>query len=231
MTRINLDADTAHRISLLGAQDSDGRTLPDFDGVTWGSVGEAAPVHGRRERQRRRVVRRPEPPGHDRKPHRSLGQGGDEGIQNDSDGNLWIVEDSGGSNTAGTVARRPNSFVFRVVPAAPGDLLHGELQALQVFAADDHPITFESQAAVDNAGQVALHSYGNSFETRWVTIHDTAVDGATPFNANALAKAAATCAAGRSQLSSDAASRRSTSQASRTSSSPVRSLPIARRRT
>ena len=35
-----------------------------------------------------------------------------------------------------------------------------------------------------------LHTYGATFTTRWVTIHDTATDGTTPFNANALAKAA-----------------------------------------
>jgi hypothetical protein len=35
--------------------------------------------------------------------------------------------------------------------------------------------------------QLALHIYGSSFRTRWITIHDTAVDGNTPFNANTLA--------------------------------------------
>jgi hypothetical protein len=38
--------------------------------------------------------------------------------------------------------------------------------------------------------QVALHTYGQSFDTRWVTIHDTAVDGTAPFNANTAATAA-----------------------------------------
>ena len=36
----------------------------------------------------------------------------------------------------------------------------------------------------------ALHTYGKRFKTQWVTIHDTAMDGTAPFNANALAKAA-----------------------------------------
>jgi secreted PhoX family phosphatase len=35
---------------------------------------------------------------------------------------------------------------------------------------------------------VALHTYHKQFATRWVTIHDTATDGMTPFNANTLAK-------------------------------------------
>src|SRR5262249_40517560 len=81
-----------------------------------------------------------------------------------------------------------NSFVFRFVPRRPGDLHNGKLQALQVLAADGHPITFDSQAALNNPDQVALHSYGSSFATRWITIHDTAVDGTAPFSANTLAK-------------------------------------------
>ena len=31
---------------------------------------------------------------------------------------------------------------------------------------------------------MALHTYGSVFDTRWVTIHDTAVDGNAPFDAN-----------------------------------------------
>jgi secreted PhoX family phosphatase len=34
-----------------------------------------------------------------------------------------------------------------------------------------------------------LHTYGDSFDTRWVTVHDTEVDGTAVFNANAHAKA------------------------------------------
>jgi hypothetical protein len=117
-----------------------------------------------------------------------LGRGGYEGIQDDSDGNIWIVEDVGGSNKPGGTARRPNSFVYRYVPGKPGDLHNGKLQALQVLRAGT-PITFESQAALASPDQVALHTYGASFATRWVTLHDTATDGNTPFDANALAKA------------------------------------------
>ena len=86
-------------------------------------------------------------------------------------------------------AKLPNSFIYRYVPAHKGDLKHGKLQALQVLNAAGTPITVESQAAVNAPDQVALHSYGTSFETRWVTVHDTAVDGSVPFNANTAAKA------------------------------------------
>src|SRR5262249_51949805 len=46
-----------------------------------------------------------------------------------------------------------------------------------------------SEAGIANADQVALHAYGNSFKTNWVTIHDTAIHGTTPFVANTFAKA------------------------------------------
>src|SRR5262245_25327401 len=115
----------------------------------------------------------------------SLGRGGYEGIQNDGDGNLWIVEDIGGSNKpsppdtvcggtgqpACSTARRPNSFVYRFVPASPGDLNDGKLQALQVMSkSHSGAITFASQQPMQSQDQQDLHTYGNVFDTRWVTI-------------------------------------------------------------
>ncbi len=120
----------------------------------------------------------------------ALGRGGYEGIQDDSDGNLWICEDIGGSSKPGTKARKPNSYVYRYVPQSPGDFAHGKLQALQVLNEAGEPITAASQEAVNSPDQLALHTYGKSFETRWVTIHDTAIDGNAPFQALPLAKAA-----------------------------------------
>jgi secreted PhoX family phosphatase len=48
----------------------------------------------------------------------------------------------------------------------------------------------ESQTALCAPDQVALRTFGRSFDTRWITLHDTAVDGNAPFNANTAAKAA-----------------------------------------
>ena len=79
----------------------------------------------------------------------ALGRGGYEGIQDDSDGDIWIVEDIGGSNKPGTTAKRPNSFLYRYVPSRPGDLHNGRLQVLQVLNQAGAPVTFESQAAVN----------------------------------------------------------------------------------
>ena len=203
ITRINLDADAAHRVTLLATQDANGNQITTIDGSTWDPWAQrllfttentAAPTY----------AATPGLPSTVTDVSGALGRGGYEGIQNDDRGNLWIAEDIGGSNKppAGsatcsnsgtpppqcTVARRPNSFLYRYVPAHKGDLANGKLQVLQVLNAAHQPITFESEAALNNPDQVALHTYRNTFQTRWVTIHDTAVDGTTPFNANTLAK-------------------------------------------
>jgi hypothetical protein len=189
ITRINLDADAAHRVTLLATKDSQGNPIAPIDGSTWDPWAQrllfttengGAPTYSATPGFPSRVV----------DISGALGRGGYEGIQNDSRGDVWIVEDSGGAFKNGTTAKRPNSFVYRYVPTHPGDLSHGKLQALQVLNSGGTPITFESQEALNNPDQVALHTYGRSFKTQWVTIHDTAVDGTTAFDANAAAKAA-----------------------------------------
>jgi len=197
ITRINLDADANHRVTLLGTQDTDAQDLPDFDGSTWdpwaqrllftaegskgGGVWQSTTGPGATIENLTGII----------------GQGGYEGIQNDSVGNLWIVEDIGGAKgTVNNKAKQQNSFVLRFVPTNPSDLkAGGKLQALQVQsqATPGSPIAFHAGAAdADILSQDAkdLHTYGKSFTTTWVTIHDTAVDGTAPFNANALAKTA-----------------------------------------
>jgi hypothetical protein len=187
ITRINLDADAAHRVTLLATQDASGNAISTIDGSTWDpwaqrllftTENSSAPTY----------AATPGYPSNVSDVSGALGRGGYEGIQNDDDGNIWIVEDIGGSNKGSTVARRPNSFLYRYVPAKPGDLENGKLQVLQVENGSGQPITFDSEAALNNPDQVALHTYGNSFTTHWVTIHDTAVDGEVPFVANNLAK-------------------------------------------
>jgi len=196
ITRINLDADAAHRVTLLATKDSDGNALPVIDGSTWDPFAqkllftwEGNATSGGGVWQSNLAV-----PATVDALTASIGRGGFEGIQNDSAGNLWIVEDIGGANkldgATSTPARRPNSFVYRFVPDSPGDLTKGKLQALQVLRADGTPITFESQLPMNSPDQVALHTYGNTFATKWVTVHDTATAPAGSFDANAAAKAA-----------------------------------------
>jgi hypothetical protein len=192
LTRINLDADAAHRVTLMATRDVQGNPIAAIDGSTWDPFAKrllfttengGAPTYSATVTYPSQVE----------DVSGALGRGGYEGIQDDGYGNIWIVEDVGGAgklDAAGksTTARRPNSFLYRYVPSKPGDLLNGRLQVLQVINGD-HPVSFESQAALFAPDQVALRTYGRRFQTSWVTIHDTAVDGITPFDANALAKA------------------------------------------
>jgi hypothetical protein len=194
ITRVNLDADAAHRVTVLATKDRAGDSLATIDGIAWDpwakrllltTEDSSAPTY----------AATPGYPSEVEDISGALGRGGYEGIQDDSAGDIWIVEDAGGDvklDQAGTktTAKRPNSFLYRYVPVRRGDLADGRLQVLRVSAPDGHPITFASQAGLNNPDQVLLHTYGHSLKTTWVTIHDTAADGTTPFDANTLAKAA-----------------------------------------
>ena len=218
ITRINLDADPAHRVTLLASTQAGGgpntginlaagTNLPDFDGSAWnpftqtllfsfegngtstGGIWEATPDFPSTVVDRLGL----------------FGRGGFEGIQEDGDGNIWLVEDLGGSNGtasgATNLAKQPNSFVFRFIPKNRSDLnAGGKLQVLQVDGKDGQPVKFggdpvtgvPTQAQIDadvtSTFMADLHTYGNSFKTRWITVHDTAVDGFATFNANLAAK-------------------------------------------
>ena len=189
ITRINLDADARHRVTLLATQDANGQPLSTIDGSTWDPWAKRL-LFTTENQDAPTYAATPGYPSKVADVSGALGRGGYEGIQNDSAGNLWIVEDIGGDFKGNTKAKRPNSFIYRYVPSKPGDLEHGKLEALQVLNEHGDPITFDSQADLNDPDEVALHTYGNTFHTRWVTIHDTAVDGNTPFDANVAAKAA-----------------------------------------
>jgi hypothetical protein len=188
ITRINLDADVAHRVTLMAIRDTLGRPLANIDGSTWDPFAQRLLVTTENENAATYAATVTFPSVVE-DVSGALGRGGYEGIQNDSAGNLWIVEDIGGANKPGTTARIPNSFVYRYVPARPGDLHNGKLQVLQAIN-DGHPVTQATQTALCAPDQVALRTYGRTFVTNWVTIHDTAVDGNASFDANPLAKAA-----------------------------------------
>jgi hypothetical protein len=130
-----------------------------------------------------------------------IGKGGYEGIHVDDLGNLLLIEDVGGvtvhvdpnDENSPKVAKQPNSFVYRFVPYNTKDLSQGgKLQALQV-SIDGSPLIFHADDPVGDVfsfNQVLLHTPGTSYPVAWVTIHDTAVDGTAPFDANAAAKTA-----------------------------------------
>jgi Bacterial protein of unknown function (DUF839) len=211
VTRVNLDADPAHKVTLLASTqiatpNLPAGNLPVIDGSVWnpftktllfsfegngsttGGIWEATPDFPSTVVDRLGL----------------FGRGGYEGIQEDNDGNIWLVEDIGGKNgttgagLATNNAKQPNSFVFRFVPYTKGNLDNGgKLQVLQVTGKNDVPSTFTGGAAPTQAqidGDITsqfmkdLHTYGNAFQTRWITIHDTRTDGTATFNANVLAK-------------------------------------------
>ncbi|MEP7055059.1 MAG: alkaline phosphatase PhoX [Actinomycetota bacterium] len=197
VTRINLDADTAHRVTLIATNDENG-PLPTYDGITWDPFRHKlllASEHGNSPTGGVWAISAELPASGLAVGHQlpGFGFGGYEGIQNDAQGNVLVVEDIGGT-TVPTKARQPNSFVYKFVPRERGSLEAGALYALQVTSArSGQPITFHAADAVGDtfSPDVAdLHTYGKSFGTMWVLVHDTASDGAASFDANLAAKAA-----------------------------------------
>jgi len=198
ITRINLDADVAHRVTLMATKDDLGNPLPAFDGSTW--YPWAQRLLFTREAGANGGVWQAtlDVPSKVEDVSGVFGRGGYEGIQADSDGNLWIVEDVGGARgTVNNNALRPNSFIYRFVPYDKSDLKSGggKLQVLGVKSKRHlGNIVFNTSDTADTAilslDVRDLHTYGLAFNTEWITIHDTAVSGTTtPFDANALAKA------------------------------------------
>jgi hypothetical protein len=199
ITRINLDADAAHRVTLLATKQADGTPIPTIDGSTWDPWAKRLLFTTESGGNASVLQSTPDVNATVEDVSWALGRGGYEGIQNDSAGNLWLVEDVGGASPAGSKAKNPNSFVYRFLPYDKADLTKGgKLQALQVVSRrSGQPIGFQPIDAAHPTGgvftddQKDLSSYGPSFSTRWVTIHDTRIDAShQPFDANAAAKAA-----------------------------------------
>lgn len=194
VTRIDLDqANPAQRVSLVSDVDNNGAPLPTFDGITWDPFGQqllltaesGAPKGGVWAVQ---LDANGNPVTGAAVGLPALGSGGYEGVQNDSDGNVWLVEDIGGSTVAGTNGKKPNSYVYRFVPANKADLTKGgTLQALQVLRKDGTAAT-ASQLSANPSDQVItdLHTYGTTLRTAWVPVHT----GTTAFNATTSAAAA-----------------------------------------
>ena len=191
ITRVNLDADNAHKVTVLASTLSDGTTpVPIIDGSTWDPFAQKLLFTTENDTPGISIVQASlEFPSSVDNLAGSFGIAAYEGVQNDSDGNVWLVEDSGGpTSTTYPHSKQPNSFVYRFVPKHKDSLKAGKLQVLQVTSLrNGQPIAFQSADAA-TADIVDLHTYGKSFATSWVTIHDTDVDGTAPFNANTLAK-------------------------------------------
>jgi len=204
ITRINLDVtEKAHKITLLTpvGQDGlthfnsiDGSTYNPFTGTLLFTQETTFPNGGVIE------VSTTWPPTANRLDG-ILGSTGYEGIHPDDQGNLLLIEDVGGTKVnvdpndpnSPKAARQPTSFVYRFVPYDKTNLSKGgKLQALQV-SIDGKPVVFNANDPVGDTfalAQLQLHTPGTSYPVQWVTVHDTAVDGTTAFDANTAAKAA-----------------------------------------
>lgn len=190
VTRVDLDqADPAKRVSLVADADANGGSLPTFDGITWDpfthqlllTAEASAPTGGvfavsldGNGDATSAINRLP-----------ALGSGGYEGVQNDADGNVWLVEDIGGSGVSG--GKKPNSYVYRFTPTSKTDLTAGgTLQALRVYRSEGTPATAtQLQANPSDSFISELHSYGTSFKTDWVTVDLAASSGSSTAGAKA----------------------------------------------
>ncbi len=197
VTRIDLDEkDAARRVSLVADSNADGSKLPPFDGITWDPFSRQLLLTAEAKSPAGGVwAISLDESGNATSSHAArlpgLGSGGYEGVQNDSAGNVWLVEDVGGSAVSG--GKRPNSYLYRFTPKDKTDLARGgRLEALSVLRPDGTPITAGQLAANPAAQEITdLHTYGKRFATTWVTVHDgtdvfdatagAAAAGATPF--------------------------------------------------
>jgi uncharacterized protein DUF839 len=196
ISRVNLDADEAHRVTLIADHDTNGAPISTIDGSTWDPFAQRLLFTTEDSSAPSVYQATLDVPATVDDLTSVFGHGAYEGIQNDSNGNVWLVEDASGA--AGAVnkhAKQPNSFVYRFVPKDPRSLAKGgKLQVLQLQSlVHAGAITFHpGDADGDILSQDVRdeHTYGKSFNARFVTIHDTATDGTASFDANALAKAA-----------------------------------------
>ncbi|MDQ1486918.1 MAG: hypothetical protein QOJ62_2611 [Actinomycetota bacterium] len=190
ITRINLDADAAHRVTLFASQDSSGVGLPTFDGSSFDPFSKTL-LFTTESRSKVGVYEAGlNFDGSTASVHDlggSLGRAAYEGVQADSAGNLWLAEDASGATVAG--AKQPASYLYRFVPTNPADLTKGKLQALQILDTSGTPITTDPTTPL--TPQIAQrYTYDNKLATRWVTVHDTSVDGTAVFDAFAGATTA-----------------------------------------
>ena len=195
ITRINLDADEDHRVTLMASTLVDGTPLPTIDGSTWNPFARRLIFTTESGSNATVMQATVDFPSTVEDISGAFGRGGYEGIQTDPEGNVWIVEDIGGkTGTANPHAKQPNSFLYRFVPKHRNDLTRGKLQVLQVISLrTGTPIVFHASdidGDIKSNDVLDLHTYGKVFKTRWITIHDTQKDGSTPFDANGAAKAA-----------------------------------------
>jgi hypothetical protein len=206
VTRINLDVtDPSHRVTLLTPVGGDGLThFNSMDGSAYDPVSKSLLFTQESSGTAGGLVEiSMDWPATVTTHYGSIGRCGLEGVHTDNKGRIYLVEDTGGKavsndendiNGPNKVAKQPNSYIFRFTPKNGKDLNSGKLEALQVWV-DGAPLVFggtTDQEAFDDVWspkQIELHS-GASFPTKWVTVHDTKIDGTADFDCNLAARGA-----------------------------------------
>src|SRR5262249_52757473 len=189
VTRINLDvASPDHRITLLTPVDAGGLThFNSVDGSTWDPFSgtmlftQEASTNGGGIEMGSAFDSNSGGGAGLRNLYGSVGQGGYEGIHPDGSGNIWVVEDVGGTTVLNN-GRNPNSFVYRFIPLSPDDLTHGKLQALQV-SIHGNPVVFVAvddqhpHADTRSRKQLHLHTLRALCPVQWLPGQSTEVYG------------------------------------------------------
>ena len=169
ITRINLDADSAHRVTLLASAGLDRRSRSRGSTARRGTRGPSGCSSRPRTAPHRPIRRRSTCRRRSIDISGALGRGGYEGIQNDSAGNIWIVEDIGGPNKPGTTAKKPNSFLYRYIPRHPGDLENGKLRGAPGHECGPSGDRRVARRPCNAPDQVAAPHVQQVLDTKWVT--------------------------------------------------------------
>ena len=195
ITRINLDADAAHRVTKLAETEADGKTRARDRRLDLGPVRPAPALHhrGRRLRRRRR--------GHARLPVEGLeplGRAGPGRLRGHPERQarqrLHRRGPGGPAGTVNTHAKQPNSFIYRLLPTTRPTWTRAA--SCRCCRSRRSSTRVRSSSAATPTPTSCLPTprictpTGTSFKTLWVTIHDTEKDGTAAFDANAAAKKA-----------------------------------------
>ena len=195
ITRINLDADVVHRVTLMATHDVAGKPLPVFDGSTWHPWAERLLFTAELGNAGGVWQATLDVPSAVEDISGVTGRGGYEGIQADSAGNLWIVEGrrraDGRGEPAGAAAQQLRLPADPIRPHESEGGRHAPGAGREVQSARRRHRVQQPRPGRRHpfpGRQGSAHARSEVRDAHWVTIHDTATDGFTPFDANAAAK-------------------------------------------
>ena len=123
ITRINLDADAAHRVTLLATQRLDGHRSPTIDGSTWDPWAKRLLLTTENPSAPTYAATPDYPSTVDRRLRRARAAAATRASRTTRTATSGSSRTSAAPSKPGHArAKRPNSFVYRYVPAKPGDL-------------------------------------------------------------------------------------------------------------